>query len=156
LNRPIIIHMKTFILLIFSTLFATAYAANNTAVVFRVRDGKPVSSELSIGSGSKRVMIAHLNCGFSRRAFKQMPAEVKAFLKENGIILAPGSHKYFNDDLKAVEKWNRDNPNFEHFIVRDPKKPLPFDFKFTPQFYFYKNGNMISHIKGWPKDMTGK
>lgn len=111
-----------------------------------------VQIDKKYASGNKMVMVTHPFCGFSRKAFQDFSAITRQFLSTNGVIIAPINKKYEGEELQAVNDWNQKNPDFIHLPVYNDSRLRAIELNSTPQFYFFKDGELIGKIRGWPKD----
>lgn len=99
-------------------------------------------------------MVTHPYCGFSRRAFQDFDEPTKNYLSTNGVLIAPVNKKYEDEQLGGVLEWNKTHPQSQHVPVDGENKLKGLDLNSTPQFYFFKNGELISKVVGWPKDKS--
>ena len=107
--------------------------------------------ENKYSTGNKVVMITHPHCGFSRRAFQDFDQSTKDYLTNNGVLIAPVLKKHEDEELSGVIAWNKDHPDSQHIPVDSENKLKDLSLNSTPQFYFFRDGNLIGKVTGWPK-----
>ena len=113
-------------------------------------DIRPIIEAYS--KGRKMVMVAHPGCGYCHRAFENMSAKVRTFLKTNGTIITPIRRNSMGEDLQRVDRWNQNQPFYHHKVFSDAQLPGPIVLNSYPQFYFFKNGKKVHHSTGWAGD----
>jgi len=121
-----------------------------------VYDPDPVEFRLSprrldIARGVRIVIVGHPACGFSRAAarFASTRPDVARSLHKHAVWITPvGMRLYFEE----IQVWNRECPQFRTFITRHRDDwPMIAEWA-TPQFYLLRDGKVVDHLAGWPKD----
>lgn len=101
-------------------------------------------------SGTRLVIVAHPNCGFSRRAVQAMSSypELQR-LAETALWIAPAAGPFAWDRILA---WNSAHPEASlSFAWREQDWPMIDDWA-TPSFYFLRHGKVEERIQGWPEE----
>lgn len=100
--------------------------------------------------GTRLVIVAHPNCGFSQRAVSAMTADASLRqLARAALWIAPGSGPFAWDN---VRDWNSAHPDAAlAYAWRERDWPMIEDWA-TPAFYFLRDGKVEQHIQGWPEE----
>jgi hypothetical protein len=94
------------------------------------------------------VVVAHPLCHFSQNAISAIAAdpELSAGLKQ-AIWLAPPDG---NLRLDVFRNWNRIHP-LQRMAIAYTKTEWPsIDSWETPTFYFFRKGELVGKVAGWP------
>lgn len=104
-----------------------------------------------VSRGAHLIVIAHPLCGFSRNAVASIE-EDSAFaevLAARTVWLAPVDGSLY---LAEFRDWNRAHPNV-HIVQARRKSDWPMIKDWgTPQFYALRDGEVVAHVVGWPKE----
>jgi len=117
----------------------------------RSRDVEPLYLK-----GEKIVVVAHPHCHFSRTALSEMDQETKNYINKQGLILTEVRDSHAASDFEAIREWNNQHHELIHVPVKEGEAFTQLDFKSTPQFYFFSNGNLVAHFVGWAPDGSYK
>lgn len=107
---------------------------------------------LAWSNGAQIIVVSHPGCGFSRAAleFFEKNAELATPLINHITWLVPQSRTFPFD---PILDWNRFARNTELTLVyREDALPESVGTTATPVFFFFKNGERIRVIEGWPGD----
>ena len=106
---------------------------------------------IDISTGTHLIIISHPLCSFSRNAKKDLEADAEfsfAF-SPKATWLAPVSGRL---DLDEIRNWNQSNPDAQIVIARTKSNWKMIDQWATPQFYAVRDGEIVGHVSGWPKE----
>ena len=109
------------------------------------------SVSFDIFSGSHLVIVAHPLCQFSRNAVDALEADASfaSMFSSQTIWLAPVDGRLH---LKQIREWNVLHPQ-AHIIQARHESDWPMITEWaTPQFYALRDGRVIGHVAGWPKE----
>lgn len=98
--------------------------------------------------GQKVVVVFSPSCHFSQRAIADIEGDLslQAQFKTHSILIsAPGEVLA----AKSYSAWNREHPSFKGYIAHMMADWPELDLARTPQFYFYRDGRLMSHYDGW-------
>jgi len=109
--------------------------------------------EATYSQGKKIVVVSSPQCGFCQRAFNDFSSTINDFLKSNGVIIAPISRQYEDDEIESVLNWNNQH-SLNHLLSYNDTKLKHINLRSTPQFYFFNNGHLVEKIVGWPRDKS--
>lgn len=100
------------------------------------------------------VVVAHPDCGFSRSAMAAIEPDpvLGPLFAEHARWLAPQSHRL---DVERMQQWNREHPSVEMTLAVDAREWPAIDEWATPNFYFFKDGELKAKVTGWPLDGAG-
>lgn len=102
------------------------------------------------------VVIASLDCGFSRGAMEAIESDpvLGPLFAEHAHWLAPQAHRL---DVERLQQWNREHPSIEMTLAVDAREwPAIDEWWATPNFYFFKDGELKAKVTGWPLDGAGQ
>ena len=123
---------------------------NTAERAYRVsRDGKEAEmTALSLDKGPKLVMVMFTGCSVAEKAMKQImeDPELSAAFKKYGILLTSSF------DAQGIVKWKEDFNFSEVYIVNKISEFAMFDFRSSPDFYYLKNGRLVSKSYGWGRN----
>lgn len=98
--------------------------------------------------GQKIVAVFSPDCGFSRLAFDAITKDdflLQTFEAHALMIAAPSDIL----QAKSYMDWNKERPALKGYIAYTRADWLELDLSHTPQFYFFKDGELIAHNSGW-------
>lgn len=105
---------------------------------------------------AKVVVIASLDCGFSRTAMEAIESDpvLGPLFAEHAHWLAPQAHRL---DVERLQQWNREHPAIEMTLAVDAREwPAIDEWRATPNFYFFRDGELKAKVTGWPLDGAGQ
>ena len=110
---------------------------------------------LDISSGTHLVVVAHPLCSFSRSAMQavEMHRDIVATLDGNVVWLAPVDLQLH---FAQLQEWNRAHPEVIVVLARRRQDWPMIKSWSTPQFYLIRDGDVIDHFSGWPRDGSGR
>ena len=122
-------------------------------VAFDATDGADELKSLAfdVSKGVHLVVISHPLCSFSRNAVAALEAdpEVASVFSQRTIWLAPVDGRLH---LKENREWNIQHPQ-AHIVQARHESDWPMLNEWaTPQFYAIRDGAVIAHVTGWPKE----
>lgn len=100
--------------------------------------------------GNRLVVVAHPNCGFSRRAVHAMSTDPQLQeLARTALWIAPAAGPSAWDRILA---WNAEHPEASlSYAWREQDWPMIDDWA-TPSFYFLPDGKVEARVRGWPEE----
>jgi len=106
---------------------------------------------LAVDKGTRIVVVAQPNCGFSRRAMDAIARDsrVATLFAERATILIPPKTDI---DLTAVRRWNAAHPELPMAFANAEREWPQFSSWETPVFYFLRDGKVTDTLVGWPDD----
>jgi len=106
---------------------------------------------VELEKGVQLVVVAHPLCAFSRRAMEQLAidVEISPIIARHATWIAPVDQRLH---LDVVSAWNHGHPLTPIVIARYRNDWPLFDNWATPQFYLLKDGELLGHLSGWPKE----
>lgn len=108
----------------------------------------PASPEISI--------IVVSGCHFALDALRSIESNEKirtAFNKANALWLIPGDRTL---DIAGLREIKSNFPSNRTYLVYKNSAWPEIDFSISPNFYFYKDGQLIRKIEGWSDHGTTK
>jgi hypothetical protein len=102
-------------------------------------------------SGPQVVVAAHPLCHFSENAIRAIDAdpELSGLFAGRTLWLMP-QDRHMNVDV--VRDWNREFPQYRmQWAYRTADWPMIKRWA-TPNFYFFKDGKLVSTVVGWPDE----
>lgn len=130
------------------TVGATFYTVAEERLEIRRRPAK-------VATGTHLIIVSHPLCGFSRAAMETFVADplLSTPIKRYAIWLAPVDRAIYFDE---VQKWNRSHPETQ-VVIAHSRTEWPFITEWaTPNFYLVRDGKLIGHMTGWPKDGSSR
>lgn len=116
--------------------------------------GKDLVSRVAVGvpsHGPYVVVAAHPLCHFSAdavRAIQQHP-EIADLFKGRTLWLMPQDGQM---NIDVVRDWNREYPDYAmRWAYRTSDWPMIKRWA-TPNFYFYRDGELVDTVIGWPPE----
>lgn len=110
-----------------------------------------VQRRMNLNDGSRIVVVSHPRCHFSRNAVTAIASDdvLGPLFRAHASWIAPQSGTLH---LPALQRWNREHPDFAvALVVRQAEWPF-VDYWNTPTFYFLKDGAVVQKVIGWPKE----
>lgn len=108
-----------------------------------------------VSTGTHLIIVSHPLCGFSRAAMDTFVSDpvLSTPIKRYAIWLAPVDRAVYFDD---VQKWNRSHPETQ-VVIAHSRAEWPYITEWaTPNFYLIRDGKLIGHMTGWPKDGSNR
>lgn len=96
------------------------------------------------------VVVASYGCGFSRAAAQAIPHDpvLGPIFREHAVWIASPRHL---DDLKALRRWNEDNPEAALMVAVSRERWPMVDLDIVPQFHIFRDDELIASVtSGWP------
>lgn len=124
-------------------------------VVYAVQDGPILQPRrIDLARGRRLVVVAHPLCGFSRAAMEAVSTD-PAFAEIRGqtLWLAPPDQRLYLEQLQA---WNRDHPAVQVVLARRHGDWPELEAWATPEFYLFRDGQLVGRLTGWPKEGGGR
>jgi hypothetical protein len=135
--------------------FADASVAGTTApTLWSVADDakRVVRQGFVLADGVRVVVVGAPGCHFSQAAARDIAtdASLSALLQSHAIWLLPQGAP---DSFGAVAAWNHEHPAMRMRIAyRRDEWPQITNWA-TPVFYFFKDGQLLEQVAGWPGRM---
>lgn len=102
-------------------------------------------------AGAQVIMIAGLGCHFSQAALRGIAADPRLAARlaplTQWLVLPEGQLEF--RDLQA---WNAAHAMMELRLMHRIEEWLFVEKAATPQFFFLRDGKVVAHISGWPKE----
>ncbi len=100
------------------------------------------------------VVVAHPSCGFSRRAMDDIESDpvLGPLFAEHANWLAPQDGRLY---VEQLQQWNHEHPAIRMTVAVDRREWPAIDDWATPTFYFFKGGELMAKVSGWPLDGAG-
>ncbi|QDH69114.1 hypothetical protein [Marilutibacter alkalisoli] len=108
-----------------------------------------------LSEGTHLIVISHPLCAFSRSAMETVETDPELSQAFDGVAtwLTPvDTRLHFN----KVQTWNRDHPKTQVVIARHRQDWPMIDSWATPNFYLLRNGEVLDHFSGWPRDGSNR
>ena len=121
-----------------------------------VRDGgkRLVRTPTDLNRGSLIIVIASPLCHFSQRAVRSIEADassLRPLIRNHALWIVPPDQ---STPFATVAAWNRAHPHEQMaYAYRREEWPMVERWE-TPVFYFFKQGRVVSNVRGWP--VTGR
>lgn len=125
------------------------YTAGRPAYV-RLDGGIGTVTSVDLTKGPRIIVVA--GCHISDRAamaINDSPALKQAFEDARALWVAPASN---SADLKAIRAWNARMPDQQIMISYRNNEWPTLDFSVIPSFYFFRDGEVVADVQGWPAD----
>lgn len=124
-------------------------------VVYAVQDGPILQPRrIDLARGRRLVVVAHPLCGFSRAAMETLSTDPAfAEIREQTLWLAPPDQRLYLEQLQA---WNRDHPTAQVVLARRHGDWPELEAWATPEFYLFRDGQLVGRLTGWPKEGGGR
>jgi len=107
-------------------------------------------SAVDLRGASQVMVIAHPQCGYTRRAATDIEQDqtMRALFGKRSTWVSAGGRFI---GLGEFRKWNQRHPDLRMSIAYDPLQWADVEFWDSPTFLFYKDGQLVQRIVGWPK-----
>lgn len=115
------------------------------------RDGQLLTKQsVDLSAGAQVLIVSHPNCHFSRNA-------ADAILRDPALMQRLASHVKWlapqgTVDIADLTVWNLANAESPTTLVDQQRNWPQIDSWATPTFYFFKDGNVIAKLEGWPRE----
>ncbi len=128
--------------------------AGPTAWAISPNQYRLVHQAVDLDVPARVVVVAHPFCGFSRQAMEDIESDpvLGPLFAEHARWLAPQSGRL---DIEQLQQWNREHPVTGVTLTVDTHEWPAIDDWATPNFYFFKDGELTSTVSGWPLDGAG-
>lgn len=120
-------------------------------LVFSADGGELVARNFTYPAGPLVVMVAHPDCHFAANAFDSIEADkdLLDLLRGKLKVIAPQSREY---SFKKLRNWNSSKQLFPISMVYSQETWHDVHLWDTPNFYFFLDGVLKAHLRGWPKE----
>lgn len=102
-------------------------------------------------AGAQVVMIAGLGCHFSQAAMRAIAADARLAERLAPLtqwLVLPESQLGFRN----LQAWNTTHATMELRLIHRLEEWPFVERAATPQFFFLRDGKVVAHISGWPKE----
>ncbi len=102
-------------------------------------------------AGPQVVMIAGLGCHFSQAALRGIAADPRLAARLAPLtqwLVLPESQLGFRN----LQAWNTTHATMELRLIHRLEEWPFVERAATPQFFFLRDGKVVAHISGWPKE----
>jgi hypothetical protein len=110
---------------------------------------KLVRESTDLIKGPRIVVIASPLCHFCQRAIRSIEsdASLRPLIRAHSIWIVPPDQ---STPFATVAAWNHDHPHEQMaYAYRREEWPMVERWE-TPVFYFFKDGRVVSKVRGWP------
>lgn len=114
-------------------------------------DGKTlIRLPFPLPSGGHIIVVSHPFCHFSRNALSAITSdlELESIFINHSTWIMPTKDSL---DIEGVLQANNESLLKYRYVYLQSEWP-EIDYWGTPAFYFYKNGNLLQKIVGWPEE----
>lgn len=113
-----------------------------------------IHQKVALDLPAKVIVVAHPDCGFSRAAMQAIESDpvLGPLFAEHAHWLAPQAQRL---GVERLQQWNRKHPSVEMTLAVDTREWPMMDDWATPNFYFFKDGELKARVSGWPLDGAG-
>lgn len=125
----------------------------NLPTVLIVDSGKQqlTRRDIDIQIESLIVVVAHPLCHFCQYAVRDIGADkrLSEIFSHHAIWLSPPETKLY---FPIFQKWNKAHSKFPMVLAFRQKEWPMIDVWNTPTFYFFKRGEVVAKLTGWPEE----
>lgn len=103
------------------------------------------------GADAYVVAVSHPMCRYTRMAIAAIEADAELTNLFRGTThwIAPVDRRFH---LDALRNWNAGHPLTQFSIAWDRDDWPAIDYWGTPTFYFFKRGELVAKVSGWPDE----
>ncbi|MCU4491430.1 hypothetical protein KTI63_02985 [Acinetobacter guillouiae] len=122
-------------------------------MLLTIDDSEKVTiKNLKLNVPQQIIIISHPQCHFSANVAEAIfsKPEMSKIFAQHAIWIAPQDRTL---DTERIHEWNTQNKSLAKQDIIYKKKQLPqLEMWDTPTLYFLKDGKVIDHFSGWPKE----